>query len=107
MSRVVSVLCVLLLLTGCQDSASPRVAGPVVPSGPVLPPVLLLQVIPPVVDHRRLRPKTTLLSFTLLYWSEMAAYQIGIWLGCLRWRTLRPLMPILRLNKLIVVQSNG
>jgi len=74
---------------------------------PVLPPVLLLLVIPPVVDHRRLRPKTTLLSFTLLYWSEMAAYQIGIWLGCLRWRTLRPLMPILRLNKLIVVQSNG
>jgi hypothetical protein len=74
---------------------------------PVLPPVLLLLVIPPVVDHRRLRPKTTLLRFTLLYWSEMAAYQIGIWLGCLRWRTLRPLMPILRLNKLIVSQSDG
>ena len=66
---------------------------------PVLPPVLLLLlVIPPLVDHRRLRPETALMSFTSLYWLEMAAYQIGVWRGCLKWRTLRPLIPILRLS---------
>jgi hypothetical protein len=65
---------------------------------PLLPPVLLLVAIPPLVDHRRLRPKTTLMSFAFLYWSEMVAYQIGVWRGCLKRRTLRPLMPILRLS---------
>jgi hypothetical protein len=65
---------------------------------PLLPPVLLLLVIPPLIDYRRLRPKTTLMSFAFLYWSEMAAYQVGVWRGCLRWRTLRPLIPILRLS---------
>lgn len=63
---------------------------------PLLPPVLLLLAIPPAVDHRRLRPETSLMSFALLYWLEMAAYQIGVWRGCLKWRTLRPLAPILR-----------
>jgi mycofactocin glycosyltransferase len=61
---------------------------------PLLPPVLLLLAIPPLVDHRRLRPETTLTSFAFLYWSEMAAYQIGVWLGCLKRRTFRPLMLI-------------
>jgi mycofactocin glycosyltransferase len=65
---------------------------------PLLPPVLLLLAIPPLVDHRRLRPKTTLMSFAFLYWSEMAAYQIGVWRGCLKWRTLRPLIPVLPLS---------
>jgi mycofactocin glycosyltransferase len=65
---------------------------------PLLPPVLLLLVIPPLVDHRRLRTKTNLMSFAFLYWSEMAAYQMGVWRGCLKWRTLRPLIPILRLS---------
>lgn len=65
---------------------------------PLLPPVLLLLAIPPLVDHRRLRPKTTLIRFAFLYWLEMAAYQIGVWRGCLKRRTLRPLIPVLRLN---------
>ncbi len=65
---------------------------------PLLPPVLLLLIIPPLVDYRRLQPKTSPVSFVLLYWLEMAAYQIGVWRGCLRWCTLRPLMPILRLS---------
>jgi len=65
---------------------------------PLLPPGLLLLVMPPLVDHRRLRPKTILISFAFLYWAEMAAYQIGVWRGCLKWRTLRPLIPILRLS---------
>jgi mycofactocin glycosyltransferase len=65
---------------------------------PVLPPMLLLLAIPPLVDHRRLRPKTTRARFAFLYWLEMAAYQIGVWRGCLERRTLRPLIPILRLS---------
>ncbi|HSL00414.1 MAG TPA: mycofactocin biosynthesis glycosyltransferase MftF [Rubrobacteraceae bacterium] len=63
---------------------------------PLLPPVLLLVLIPPLVDHRRLRPETSPISFALLYWSEMAAYQIGVWRGCLKRRTLRPLIPVLK-----------
>jgi hypothetical protein len=50
------------------------------------------------VVHRRLRPETNRASFALLYWLEMAAYQIGVWRGCLKKRTLRPLIPILRLS---------
>ena len=65
---------------------------------PLLPPVLLLLIVPPLVDYRRLRPKTNPMSFAFLYWSEMAAYQIGVWHGCLKWRTLRPLASKLRLS---------
>jgi mycofactocin system glycosyltransferase len=70
--------------------------GASLPWPPLLPPVLLLMAIPPLVDHRRLRPKTTLISFVFLYWTEMATYQIGVWRGCLKRRTLRPLIPVLR-----------
>jgi hypothetical protein len=27
------------------------------------------------------------------------AYQLGVWRGCLRWRTLRPFFPVLRLSQ--------
>ena len=57
--------------------------------------MLLLLVIPPLVDHRRLPPKMTLMSFAFLYWSEMAAYQIGVWRGCLKRHTFHPLIPVL------------
>lgn len=62
----------------------------------LLPPTLLLMAMPAVVDHRRLRPKVSLPGFTLLYWLELAAYQTGVWRGCLERRTLRPLIPKLR-----------
>lgn len=65
----------------------------------LLPSVLTLLVIPPVVDHKRLRPKMTVTSFAYLYWSELAAYQIGVWRGCLKWRTIRPLIPKLRFSR--------
>ena len=61
--------------------------------------VLALLVIPVVVDHRRLRPKMSLTSFACLYWSELAAYQIGVWRGCLERRTIRPLLPKLRFGR--------
>ncbi|QIN80488.1 mycofactocin system glycosyltransferase [Rubrobacter marinus] len=65
----------------------------------LLPPVLALMVIPPVVDHGRLRPKMSLASFACLYWAELAAYQIGVWRGCLERRTIRPLVPKLRIGR--------
>ena len=66
---------------------------------PLLPPVLILLTLPAVVDHRRLRPKLGLASFTGLYWLEMAAYQVGVWRGCLKHRTARPLLPGLRFTR--------
>ena len=65
----------------------------------LLPPVLALMVIPAVVDHKRLRPKMSVTSFACLYWSELAAYQVGVWRGCLSWRTFRPLIPKLRIGR--------
>ncbi|MEW6637476.1 MAG: mycofactocin biosynthesis glycosyltransferase MftF, partial [Actinomycetota bacterium] len=63
---------------------------------PLLPSAFLLLGVPPVVDHRRLRPDLPLARFVLLYWSELAAYQAGVWRGCVSRRTLRPLLPKLR-----------
>jgi mycofactocin system glycosyltransferase len=62
----------------------------------LVPPVLVLLLVPPLMDHRRLRPGTSPASFVLLYWLEMGAYQLGVWHGCLRRRTLRPMVPRLR-----------
>jgi len=59
----------------------------------------ILFLAPPVIDHRRLRPDLSLPAFIGLYWLELGAYQIGVWRGCLKWRTLRPLLPILRLGR--------
>lgn len=56
-------------------------------------PALVLLLVPPSVDHRRSRPGLSPAAFALLYWLEMAAYQLGVWRGCLRRRTLRPLLP--------------
>lgn len=66
---------------------------------PLRPVALILLSIPPVVDHRRLRPKLGLAAFTGLYWLELAAYQLGVWKGCLRRKTVRPLLAKLRLTR--------
>jgi len=49
-----------------------------------------------VMDYRRQRPACGPVAFIGLYWLEMAAYQTGVWRGCLGRRTLRPLLPILK-----------
>ncbi|HUM91666.1 MAG TPA: hypothetical protein PLM32_09835, partial [Candidatus Competibacter sp.] len=61
-------------------------------------PGLLVAVVPllavaPLTDYRRLQPRLSWPAFVGLYWLELAAYQLGIWRGCWRWRTLRPLLP--------------
>ena len=65
----------------------------------LLPSALALLAIPAAVDHGRLRPKITLSRFACLYWAELAAYQVGVWHGCLKRRTLRPLIPKLRIGR--------
>jgi hypothetical protein len=49
-----------------------------------------------ISDYRRLKPFLSLPVFVHLYWLEMAAYQLGVWRGCLSRRTLRPLLPTIR-----------
>jgi mycofactocin system glycosyltransferase len=73
---------------------------PLLVAGLLWPPLLLaagiLFLVPPITDHRRLRPHLSLPAFIGLSWLEMGAYQVGVWRGCWKWRTLRPLRPVLR-----------
>jgi mycofactocin system glycosyltransferase len=67
-------------------------------------PALLLTLAPlvliaPISDHRRQRPRLSLPAFVGLYGLEMAAYQLGVWRGCLQRGTLRPLLPKLKLRR--------
>ncbi|MBL8666285.1 MAG: mycofactocin biosynthesis glycosyltransferase MftF [Rhodospirillales bacterium] len=62
---------------------------------PLAPSAAVLLLAAPLVDHRRLKPGCGLAPFVALYWLEMAAYQLGVWRGCLARRTLRPLLPSL------------
>lgn len=63
---------------------------------PLLPAVAMLLLLAPIVDHRRLSPSVSLPAFVGLYGLEMAAYQWGVWSGCLAQRTFHPLLPVLR-----------
>ncbi|MCP5196124.1 MAG: mycofactocin biosynthesis glycosyltransferase MftF [Gammaproteobacteria bacterium] len=67
------------------------VVGGIQPHG--LPAILLLLVVAPLADHRRLQPQLSLPVFVGLYGLELAAYQVGLWRGCRQRRTLRPLLP--------------
>jgi len=55
--------------------------------------ILVLLIAAPLADHRRLQPQLSLPVFIGLYGLELAAYQAGLWHGCWRQRTLRPLWP--------------
>ena len=66
---------------------------------PLRAPALVLLIVPAFVDHRRSRAGLAPTSFAGLYWLELAAYQIGVWHGCLTKGTLRPLLPALRFLK--------
>lgn len=66
---------------------------------PLLPALAVLLLVPPIVDHRRLRPAVALPLFIALSWLELGAYQLGVWRGCRERRTLRPLLPRVRLGR--------
>ncbi|TVR83231.1 MAG: mycofactocin system glycosyltransferase [Rhodospirillales bacterium] len=63
---------------------------------PLLSAAAVLMLLPPICDHRRLNPALSLPTFIGLYWLEMAAYQVGVWRGCLARRHYRPLLPRIR-----------
>ena len=65
----------------------------------LLLPLAVLLLVPPITTYYRLRPRVSLPVFVGLYGLEMMAYQLGVWRGCLTWRTLRPFFPILRLSR--------
>lgn len=73
---------------------------PLLAAGALWPPLLtvaaVLLLVPPVSDHRRLAPALSLPAFIGLFWLEMAAYQLGVWRGCLAHRCWRPLLPLIR-----------
>jgi hypothetical protein len=60
----------------------------------LLPATATLLLVSPTSDYRRLRPCLSMTVFIGLYWLEMAAYQVGVWRGCLKQRTLGPLIPM-------------
>jgi hypothetical protein len=60
------------------------------------PAVIILLLTAPIGDYYRLKPHLSLAVFIGLYGLEMVAYQLGLWRGCLRERTLRPFLPKLR-----------
>ena len=62
----------------------------------LLPAAIILMLIAPISDHQRLQPRLSLPTYTGFFWLEMAAYQLGVWRGCLQRRTLRPLLTRLR-----------
>ncbi len=63
---------------------------------PLLPAAALLLLLPPLVDWLRLRPAVSLPVFAGLHGLEMAAYQAGVWRGCLARGRWRPLLPGIR-----------
>ncbi len=57
---------------------------------PALTAALLL---PPLADWTEQRPPIDPASYSLLYLADDAAYCTGVWLGCVRYATLGPLIP--------------
>ena len=68
--------------------------------GMIFPPLLLLAFmlcsIVIGVDYARLRPRMTIGSFALCSLLDDCAYEIGVLLGCIKQRTWKPLIPVIR-----------
>jgi mycofactocin system glycosyltransferase len=58
----------------------------------------LLVLTPPVVEWWRRRPDLDPGRWTLACMADDVAYGAGVWIGCLRERSLRPLLPAVRLR---------
>lgn len=57
---------------------------------------LAAAVLDGVLDHRRVRPDLDVARYTALRRAEDLAYGAGLWAGCLRARSPRALLPVLR-----------
>ncbi len=58
-------------------------------------PLAAAAVLPPILEHRRTRPSTPLVTWTAIRLADDIAYGTGVWKGCLRERTTAPLRPSL------------
>jgi hypothetical protein len=59
-----------------------------------------LVALPPLVDWWRRRPPIDPLRWSLASVADDSAYGIGVWWGCLRARSLDPLLPSVRSRRL-------
>jgi mycofactocin system glycosyltransferase len=68
--------------------------------GVIFPPLLLfagmLCAIVIGVDYARLRPRMTLGGFALCSLLDDCAYEVGVLLGCIKQRTWKPLVPVVK-----------
>jgi len=64
---------------------------------PLLLALAAAELVPAVVDWRRLRPRLALPAFVAAWLMDDAAYQLGLLLGCLRQRSLAAFRVELRL----------
>jgi mycofactocin system glycosyltransferase len=73
---------------------------PLLLAGLLFPPLLLLgalfSALVSGVDYLRLRPRIGLATFALYALLDDCAYQIGVVVGCLRYGTWQPLLPLVR-----------
>lgn len=58
-------------------------------------PVAAALLVPPVLDWRQRRPPMPLPGYVAARLLDDLAYSVGVWQGCLAYRTLRPLRPAL------------
>jgi mycofactocin system glycosyltransferase len=58
--------------------------------------VALLVLLPPVVEWFRRRPDLDVGTWTVASIADDVAYGTGVWVGCLRARSIRPLLPTVR-----------
>ena len=58
--------------------------------------VACVLVAPPLAEFIRRRPPIDPVRWTLALWADDIAYGLGVWTGCVRERTIRPLLPRVR-----------
>ncbi len=62
-------------------------------------PVLLMLLFAPLFDYANTRPRIFPLTYLALYLLEMAAYQTGVWAGCVQHRNFTPLVPVIKIRR--------
>ena len=60
---------------------------------------LALLLVPALLDRRARRPDLGSATWTALFLADEGAYAAGVWRGCLRTRSARPLIPAIRIRR--------
>jgi mycofactocin system glycosyltransferase len=84
---------------------------PLLATGLLLPPFLLLVLIlcsiVISVDYIRLRPHIRLPLYALCSLLDDCAYEVGVVLGCIKYRTWKPMLPIIHINSAYTSTHSG